>query len=102
MKKVNKTNRYRNWIDALKDTVAIAKINICISRLLVGNIGSSKSVGNRVFELKIDYGPGYRVYYTEIGDEIILLLCGGDKSTQSRDIIAAKDIAKDVWTNGNY
>ncbi len=61
-----------------------------------GSFGEYRSVGNGIFELKIDYGPGYRVYYKKIGDDIVVLLCGGDKSTQEADITRAKEIVKEL------
>lgn len=75
----------------LKDIKARAKINVKIDRLSIGNFSSSKPVGDGVSELKIDYGPGYRVYYGQSGKFVILLLCGGDKDTQQKDIETAKE-----------
>ena len=80
----------------LKDRIGRSIINARIRRLSLGNTGNTKSVGGRVFELRIDYGPGYRVYYIQQGREIILLLCGGDKSSQEKDIEKAKEIAKEM------
>jgi len=77
----------------VRDNRAVARIYRRINRLENGNPGDVKPVGVGISEMRIDYGPGYRVYYQETGDEIILLLCGGDKSTQERDIDKAKAIA---------
>lgn len=71
---------------ALNDERARAKINIRIARMAAGNFGDCKSVGNGLFELRIDYGPGYCLYFARIGPAIVLLLCGGDKRRQSADI----------------
>jgi putative addiction module killer protein len=74
------------WLAELNDERARAKINIRIARMAAGNFGDCKSLGKGVFELRIDYGPGYRVYFTRIGPAIVLLLCGGDKRGQWSDI----------------
>jgi putative addiction module killer protein len=79
----------------LKDQIAQSIINARIRRISVGNFGDSKFVGDGVYELRVDYGPGYRVYFTQ-KQEIIFLLCGGDKSTQNRDLKAAKQIAQNM------
>lgn len=79
-------NYFRNWHNGLKDTRAHIKIDIRIARLRLGNFGDAKSVGNRAYELPIQFGPGYRIYYGLDGDKIVLLLCGGDKKTQKKDI----------------
>ncbi|HEY1079397.1 MAG TPA: type II toxin-antitoxin system RelE/ParE family toxin [Bdellovibrio sp.] len=80
----------KEWLDSLNDKMAKVKIMARIARAEMGNFGQWKSVGNGVLELKINYGPGYRVNYALVGSEIILLLVGGDKSTQSKDIARAK------------
>jgi putative addiction module killer protein len=87
---IRRTKAYTDWIDRLKDGVARIRIALRVDRLEEGNPGDSRSVGSGIVEMKINFGPGYRVYYTQRGDEIILLLCGGDKSTQSKDIARAK------------
>jgi putative addiction module killer protein len=74
------------WLADLNDERARAKINIRIARMAAGNFGDCKSVGKGIFELRIDYGPGYRLYFARIGHAIVLLLCGGDKRRQSADI----------------
>jgi putative addiction module killer protein len=91
---VRETENFQNWIRNLKDRIAQSIITARIRRISGGNFGDSKPVGDGVSELRIDYGPGYRVYFTRQGQEIIILLCDGDKSTQTRDIEAAKRIAK--------
>ncbi len=84
-----KTEIFSRWLDGLRDLHARARIQARIERLAMGNPGDVKPVGEGVSELRIDYGPGYRVYYTKRGREIIVLLAGGDKRTQNRDIETA-------------
>jgi putative addiction module killer protein len=93
---IRETEQFKTWIQALRGHVTQAIINARIRRISGGNFGDSKPVGNGVSELRIDYGPGFRVYYTRRGEEIIVLLCGGDKSNQSRDIETAKQIAQNL------
>ena len=93
-----RTAIFDRWLSKLKDRRAVARILVRIDRLALGNPGDAKSVGGGVSELKIDYGPGYRVYFTQRGHQLILLLCGGDKSTQSRDVSTAQRIAAE-WRN---
>jgi putative addiction module killer protein len=81
---------FRDWLYGLRDRAAFARITVRLDRVELGNFGFCKSVGNGVFELKIDYGPGYRVYYAISGKTVVLLLLGGDKSTQAKDIGTAK------------
>jgi len=89
--------RYVKWRDKLKDERAKARIAARLVQIRkYGNFGACKYIGDGVSELIIDYGPGYRVYYTRVGDKVILLICGGDKSTQVADIILAKKLAKEV------
>jgi putative addiction module killer protein len=83
------------WFTGLNDVKASARIDARITRLESGNLGDSKGVGDGVCEMRIDYGPGYRVYFAEHRRTIIVLLCGGDKSTQQRDIDRAKKMWKD-------
>ena len=83
-------------MERLKDAIGKAHINRRIDRLSRGNPGDVVPVGEGISEMRIHYGPGYRVYYKEIGDKIIILLCGGDKSTQELDIVKAKKIAVEV------
>lgn len=78
------------WLNSLKDNVAQAKIKSRLNRIRLGNLGDFKSVGGGVFELRIDFGPGYRVYFGKRGSELVLLLSGGSKKTQVQDIRNAK------------
>jgi putative addiction module killer protein len=87
---IRRTKAYINWLSRLKDITVRTKITARVDRLEEGNPGDSRSVGSGIVELRINFGPGYRVYYTQRGDTLILLLCGGDKSTQSKDIARAK------------
>jgi putative addiction module killer protein len=87
---------FAEWIGRLKDHRARARINIRIQRVRSGNFGDNSSVGDGVSEMRIDYGPGYRVYLAIRGKTIVVLLCGGDKSTQRKDIKKAIDLAKEV------
>ena len=96
MYEVRETSIFSNWLKKLKDNVAKVSIARRIVRLENGNFGDSKSVGEGVFELRIDVGQGYRVYFTNKDNTIIILLVGGDKSSQDKDIKAAKDMAKEV------
>lgn len=81
---------FTEWLDSLRDRTAEARIRICLNRVTLGNFGTVEPVGQGVSELKIDHGPGYRLYYAMTGKTVVLLLIGGDKSTQSRDIATAK------------
>jgi putative addiction module killer protein len=96
MTEVLETAAYSDWLANLKDGRARGRIVARTVRLSLGNAGDAKSLGDGVSELRIDYGPGYRVYFTRRGRLIVLLLCGGDKSTQDRDIKAAKAMAKEL------
>jgi putative addiction module killer protein len=86
---------YEKWFRKLRDPQAQARIEARIRRLSLGNPGDAKSVGSGVSELHIDYGPGYRVYFTQRGLKLVVLLCGGDKRTQDADIARAIDIARE-------
>ena len=88
------TEIYNKWVFKLKDNTALLKIDVRLEHLKQGNFGDVKSVGDGVSELRIDYGPGYRIYFTKQGNKIILLLCGGDKRTQDKDIKRAKEMLK--------
>lgn len=96
MIEVRQTAEYMAWFDALRDRLARARIDIRVRRLSLGNPGDVRPVGEGVSELRIDYGPGYRVYFVKQGDVLIVLLAGGDKSTQDRDIKAAQKRARDL------
>jgi putative addiction module killer protein len=84
---------YKKWFDSLRDSQAKARIYTRVIRLAKGNPGDNRFLGE-ISELRIDYGPGYRVYYKDTGKEIIILLCGGDKTTQQADITEARKIAR--------
>ena len=85
---------YREWIEKLKDGRARARILMRIDRMELGLFGDAKSLGDGVSELRVSCGPGYRVYYAQDGDKVFLLLCGGDKSQQSKDIERAKAFSR--------
>ena len=88
-----KTNLFDRWLTDLRDRKARAKIETRIRRLSLGNPGDAKPVGEGISEMRIDYGPGYRVYFTRRGPVVVVLLCGGDKGSQDRDIALAKAVA---------
>ncbi|SHL22461.1 type II toxin-antitoxin system RelE/ParE family toxin [Fibrobacter sp. UWEL] len=87
---VEKTEKFLMWYQSLKDVQAKQRIFSRLVRIELGNLGDVKSVGEGVFEIRIDCGPGYRIYYAMRGQTVILLLCGGDKSSQQRDVESAK------------
>ncbi|MCB4800609.1 putative addiction module killer protein [Methylobacterium brachiatum] len=89
---IRQTTIYEAWFAGLRDERARARIDVRIKRLALGNAGDVKPVGEGVSELRIDYGPGYRVYFAQRGSEIVLLLCGGDKRRQDRDIREAQSL----------
>jgi len=93
---VRKTDFFANWIDGLRDIRARARILARIERLIAGNPGDVKPVGEGVSELRINVGPGYRVYYKQHAQVLIILLAGGDKRTQSKDINIALKLARDL------
>jgi putative addiction module killer protein len=93
---VRQTDEYEKWFDSLRDRQARARIDIRVRRLSLGNPGDAKPVGEGVSELRIDYGPGYRVYFVQRADVLIVLLAGGDKRTQDQDIRIAKQVARDL------
>jgi putative addiction module killer protein len=93
MIEIRQTAIFADWMAGLRDVRAKAKIAARIDRLALGNAGDVQPVGEAVSELRIHYGPGYRVYFTRHGPTLILLLCGGDKSTQTKDIKTAKTLA---------
>lgn len=86
---------FSSWLDSLRDREAKARIRKRLNRVELGNLGDYRSVGDGVFEFRVDYGSGYRVYFAQVDLIVILLLCGGNKSTQERDIIQAKQF----WTD---
>ncbi len=96
MFEIRKTELFVQWLDALVDIRARARVLARIKRLAEGHAGDVKPVGEGVSEMRIDYGPGYRVYFTKQGREIIVLLAGGDKRTQSTDITTALRLARNL------
>ena len=91
---VKETLEYRKWINSLRDRIGKAKIQVRVDRLVHGNPGEHRNLSNGVSELKVDFGPGYRVYYSQRGNRLLLLLVGGDKSNQQKDIRLAIALAK--------
>lgn len=96
MIEVRQTERFRKWLTGLRDERARARILKRLDRARAGNLGDVAPVGEGVSEIRIFYGPGYRVYFVQRGAELIVLLCGGDKSTQAADIAEAKAMAKEI------
>ena len=96
MIEVRQTDEFQRWLRNLRDDRAVARIAARIRRLEQGNPGDAKSLGSGLLEMRIDYGPGYRVYYVRIGVVIVVLLCGGDKRTQQRDIRRAQALAAEL------
>jgi putative addiction module killer protein len=94
MIEVRQTDEYAEWFNSLRDRRARARVNTRIRRLSLGNPGDVKPVGEGVLELRIDYGPGYRVYFVQRGGTLVILLAGGDKQTQKRDIRTALELAR--------
>ena len=96
MIEVRQTHRFKTWLARLRDQRARARILKRLDRAQAGNLGDVAPVGDGVSEMRIVYGPGYRLYFIQRGKELIVLLCGGDKSTQGADIEAAKALAKEL------
>jgi putative addiction module killer protein len=96
MIEIRQTEAYAQWFKGLRDRTARARINARIRRLSMGNPGDVRPVGEGVSELRIDYGPGYRVYFVQRGETLVILLAGGDKHTQDRDIVKARDLAQEL------
>ena len=96
MLEVRETAAYAEWFANLRDRTARARVSIRIRRLSLGNPGDVKPVGEGVSELRVDYGPGYRVYFIQHADVLVVLLVGGDKTTQERDIRQAKALAHEL------
>lgn len=90
---VQKTDEFNGWLSALADQQAVAKIASRIERLGLGNAGDVKPIGQGISEMRLTHGPGYRIYYKQTDKTIVVLLCGGDKSSQEKDIKRAKEIA---------
>jgi putative addiction module killer protein len=93
---IRQTEQFIKWFARLKDRKARARIAIRIRRVSLGNLGDVKPVGGGISELRIDYGPGYRIYFTQRGSKLIILLVGGDKTTQASDIQKAKKLALEI------
>lgn len=96
MIEIRKTEHFARWIDNLRDVRGRARVLARIERLAGGNPGDFKRVRGGISEMRIDYGPGYRIYFKRRGQELIILLAGGDKSTQAKDIEAALRLARDL------
>ena len=94
--RVQMTTVYRDWINSLQDQVARARVQVRVDRLVHGNPGQHRVLTEGVCELKLDFGPGYRVYYTERAGVLVILLAGGDKSSQRHDIRTAISLAKEL------
>ena len=96
MVEVRQTETFARWFDSLRDRQARARIDVRIRRLSLGNPGDVRPIREGVSELRIDYGPGYRVYFTQRGQTLVVLLGGGDKRTQDRDIELALELAREL------
>ena len=96
MFEIRKTETYAPWLDGLRDIHARARVQVRVERLAAGNPGDVRPVGEGVSEMRIDYGPGYRVYYTQRGREVVVLLAGGDKGTQATDIKTALRLLRNL------
>ena len=96
MLKVRRTEVYARWLDGLRDVRARARVLVRVERLVAGNPGDARPVGEDVSELRIDYGPGYRVYFKRRGRTVVVLLAGGDKRSQSADIETALRLARNL------
>ena len=96
MVEIRQTEVFARWVAGLRDSRARMRINARIRRLSLGNPGDVKPVGEGVSEMRIDYGPGYRIYFVQRGVALVVLLAGGDKSTQQRDIATARLLAREL------
>ncbi len=96
MFQIRKTETYAQWLDGLRDIHARARVQVRVERLAAGNPGDVRPVGEGVSEMRIDYGPGYRVYYTQRGREVVVLLAGDDKRSQVTDIKTALRLARNL------
>ena len=96
MLEVRRTEVYARWLDGLRDVRARARVLVRVERLAAGNPGDVRPVGEGVSEMRIDYGPGYRVYFKRQGREVVVLLAGGDKQTQNADIETARRLARNL------
>jgi len=95
---VRRSEEFTRWLDGLRDRAAKSRIESRLVRVQEGNLGDVRSVGGRVSEMRIDYGPGYRLYFVRQGRALVILLCGGDKGRQERDILHAKALAASLRT----
>lgn len=93
---IKKTGDFTTWEESIRDRRALLRVQARIRQMSFGNFGDAKSVGGGVMESRIHYGPGYRLYYTRRGEEIVILLVGGDKSSQRKDIVLAKQLAQNI------
>ena len=96
MIEIRRTAEFDDWLRRLRDERAKARIASRIQRITQGNIGDSKGLGGGLMELRVDYGPGYRVYFTHQGSSIVILLCGGDKRRQQQDIKRARELVERI------
>ena len=96
MLEIRQTEEYSQWFNSLRDRQARARLDVRIRRLSLGNPGDVRPVGEGVSELRIDYGPGYRVYFVQRGQTLVILLAGGDKQTQDKDIKKAQKLAQEL------
>jgi len=96
MFEIIQTETFSHWLSSLRDRRAVARINARLRSVSIGNLGDVASVGEGVSEMRLFYGPGYRLYFIRQGTAIIVLLCGGDKSTQARDVVRAKALASEL------
>jgi len=94
MAEVHQTAGFSRWLRRLKDVNAVARIVVRIRRLELGNLGDAKNLGAGLMEMRVDYGPGYRIYFVRRGSDVVILLCGGDKHTQRNDIERARMLAE--------
>ena len=93
MIEVIQSSTFRRWVRGLRDQRAVARINARLRNVSLGNLGDARSVGQGIYEMRIHYGPGYRLYFIREGRSVVVLLCGGDKDSQSRDIERARRLA---------
>lgn len=98
---INGKKPFDDWVESLKDKNTIARVSERIARLLIGNYGDYKKIDNELAELRLKFGSGYRIYFSEVNNVIIVLLSGGDKSTQKRDIKKAKEYLQ-IWKENNH
>ena len=101
MNTIHETELFSAWIERLRDLKVQMRILARVNRARAGNFGEYKVLGDGVREMKIDYGPGYRVYYAQEGLNVYLLILGGDKSTQTKDIAKGKNCGARLWRNAN-